>query len=569
MNYTDTINLFKDLHTRQDEAVNCYRLEEYIVLKNKEGNEMKNTSKIILNHPRVFGDAILSILSDDNGSYEITGVDESVQSQLEKLFTFWFYLNDETLGEQLIEPLKQCFDFQSAFRGWLASLNIIYRDGSKYLPVCMPMDGRWMIWEVGSRGLKYSLNWIRLDKSFLEETYQKKLKSSKKKVTAACLWDDKNYKIFESDTDMTFDDKNPIFEFPHNIGFCPVHVTPVTRMPYIISTGQNYAKDLSYWGEDIYAPVRKDIKYMNELASIWATINRMQFETPMQLKNGEGTDLTGLDVYGYGMIVGGLKEGQEFIELPTKEMSDKAILLFREIFNRYEQATLSSVNYGQAGDRQSALAIADLKSDRGKVINPLRRAESKHYKAVTNQWRRQINAEKFYETDIKNEDAIDEIDKSLFEKKFVVNIRFDSISPQENMANAQLFAQLKQQGLDEVWLLENILHVNDPQGLYRRGKQQRLIQILPEVELAEAILEWEPGDVSQKEINEALAMIGKKALREKAKAQSELRQPVNQASQPNIEYPTPNSNTQAQRLSERTGQAAMKESRRAKGETSG
>jgi hypothetical protein len=581
-NYVDVKNTFNKLHQRMDDTMKTYRLESYVVLANKAGKDMPNTSKIILNKPRVFGDAIMASLAKDKMSFDITGIDATIQSMIEKLLPVWLYLNDESLFEQEIESLGACFDFQTCFRGWIGVLPLIFHDLEKklYLPSAAPIDPRWAYWARGARGLSDSVNFMRLDRTYIEKMvtegkYLRLPKSDKAVIDVACCWDGNDYRIAEMPTgsntsgEPNFD--NPIYKYEHNFGFCPTLFIPVPIMPYQISSGNDASTDLQYQGEDVYAPVRDTIKYMNEFASIWATLNRQQFDLPIALRTDR--DMTDVTLSGYGVKVQ-LNKGEEFVNIPTRDMSTTAIGLLREMFADFERGTFSSVNYGEAGDRQSALAIADLKSDTDKVKNPRRDCKAIAYRRITNMWRRMINAGKYYETTIDEENGIPEAEfnkivaDGVFAKKFVVNVKFDSVSPQERIVAAQQAAQLNREcniPWVEAWRMTNL--VDDPEGMYRKAAIEIAGKMSPEVAIYQAALALTNDDKAlQSQIDETMQEILIMRLGEFAQNQSStppIVEPSNPASQPKQEITTSggNSNKKARRLQENNGQATINQGR--------
>jgi hypothetical protein len=243
-------------------------------------------------------------------------------------------------------------------------------------------------------------------------------------------------------------------------------------------------------------------------------------------------------------------------------MSPSAQALFQQLFARWERATLSSVNYGQAGDRQSALAIADLKSDRDKVIIPRRLCKSKAYKSVIKTLVRQLNSGKCYQTDVDKDDAVD-FDRSLFKDKFTINVAFDSVSPQENIANVQLANQYKALGLPMSWIYRNGLRVDDPEGLIRQGKTERMYAMYPEIEMLDAAIALAEGDVNESDINQLKAKIIIKRVTETLEQPLLPQTPSNPASQPNINVAPAGSQKKASMMEQRTGQQAIQTGRQA------
>jgi hypothetical protein len=496
---------FDTLWKRMDDDLSLCYLEKFI-LRGKNLKPLENVSNITLNDPRVFADAAMSILSLDKRTIDITGIDAAIQADLEKELTRYLYVNDERLSSEMIEPLDDCFNWFGLMRGWIGALPLMYQDGKKYLPVIRPLDPRWMTWEVGSKGLKWGSYRIRADREEAEELYKRKL-GGKKFAELTCAWDDKDFIVYQTPDGKIPAGDLPLKTIPHKLGICPLAIVPVPTQPLLISGGKDTQDALSRQGESIYAPVRTLIPAINEVASIWATINRQQFQTPMVY---HGTrDLGEETIYGFATVIK-LNPGEALDELKLRDMTPSAQALFGQLFARWERATMSSVNFGQLSLGLSALAVADLKSDRDKVLVPRRRAKTTMYRKIFDILRRQITGN-CYKTNINGEDAI-EIDKSLFQKKFTVKVSFDSVSPQENVANAQLSQQWKALGMPMEWILRNIIKVDDPPGVLRQAKLERLYNILPTLELADSAIGLDPRNVTEERINSIKAELIIRAL---------------------------------------------------------
>jgi hypothetical protein len=234
---------------------------------------------------------------------------------------------------------------------------------------------------------------------------------------------------------------------------------------------------------------------------------------------------------------------------------------FRDLFGYWQMATYSTVNYGMsAGDRQPAMAIQELKGDKGKTLNPRRKAKSTLMRNDIKLLTRYVREDRYYETDI-TEDEFVSIDKSLFSEKFSVKVSYDSISPMENIANAQLAGQMLSEGMfSKEYLLKNIVHDSDPAGTLRQAKLDRLYDILPSIELADCAVELTKDKPSQEDINELKLQLIKKFLVEQLQQPQELQEQKGVASQPNIALPETRQSTVlkgAKAMEKRSGQLSV------------
>jgi hypothetical protein len=549
----DNWSNFQLLHNRQDEDYALAQLEAF-TLSDQDGKALPNSTSITLPDPMIFSTAYLAIMGNDKMTIEIPNlgskdskkkIDPTIQSELESAFNMWGYNNDIYLEDcqQGTETYDFCQNWFIGYRGYSCSIVLMMQDPvdkEKFLPVKIPIDPRWAEWEYGSRGLKRFAYRTLVSAPVARDRWGSQIASAQKSdIAIEHEWDAYTYKINKLSFNTTGtelkertelydrDDKQSV---RHNMGFVPANVTPVPSHPMLIyKQGGTVDKALAARGESIFAPVRHTIKDMNEFASIWASINKQQYMTPLVY--------TGLREqfkqrpFGWGIVIG-LRPNETLTELRQRDVSPATMELLKVLFERFERATMSSVNFGQIDARASALLLSDLKSDRDKVFDPRRKCKAKHYQKDYMMLTRQIREEKFYKSSLTDDEAIT-IDKKMFEERFQVHFHFDSVTPQENIANSQLFANLRREGLPDSYLLRNILRVDDPEGLLREGKQQRLYSVLPILELADATLGWAGGDKAKEErINQMKFALGVKALDDFLSQPAQVEQPAGTASLP-------------------------------------
>jgi hypothetical protein len=538
------------LHTRMDETWLLRKMADYGVLCDEHGDPMKNTSQIILNYPRVFGDAMVAMLNKDEETPVVSRCDKTIQSNIEEWWGDVKENNNRRLSEGDRETLDEADSFDICYRGWLAHLPLVSYDPitKLYLLTIEPYDTRWMIWKRGPRGIEKTLNWVKLDREKTQRKYHdytKKngltpvsaLKGKDNDVSMAIRWDTERYSLFEADHGIIPANADPWMFVDHGLGFCPMKVVPCPIAPE--RTNKNgFAEDLKERGPDIYAPIIKTTKYMNEFISILATVNRQQMETPLQVEGGLGLDLTGVTFHGWGTVIP-TPTGVKIIPIAQPQVSGMGQNLFVEMFKSFEVATLSTVNYGMAGDRQSAIAVITLKGDNEKQLGPRRAAKNTMRIKDLNSMAYQIRTGKFYKTDIAkdNEFAVDKVDPSLFKEKdgkklkFFVKFQYDYISSQENVANMQLFLEGKQGGIEEEWLADNLLHVKDPPTFVKKNLLSHLSAMIPAIPIAKAITVLDPTNKPlEGEVDLMVRDILFGTLKEiRDNQQHPLRQPQNQA----------------------------------------
>ena len=514
-------DLFTKLNARQDVDIGMYYLEQYVFKDPMTKEKLPASDSITLNDPRTFADAVMAILAADKRLFEITGIDQTYQSELEDALRHWLYLNDEILTDQLIEPLETCLNFHASLRGWLVGIPLVYKDGDKIQPVIIPVDPRWARWKVGARGFEWGSYRVGIDKALIEDKYKVKIRNQGKGkiATVECIMTENEYFLTAPDTTgSTAVESIPLHSITHGIGFTPFVVQPRPTQPMIISANNDYALALSRQGESIYASNRDIYPKLNEIASVWSSINLQQFLTPVAYV---GNRTFKERPFGIGIVVE-LKPGEQLIEIPTKEMSASAQNLFGRLAMSAQQGSMSSINYGQLSFELSALAVAQLKDERDKVFIPTRKCKQTFYRKCFDMWRRQIVNNKFYPTDIDDDNWVDTIDNKLFEKKFMVNIAFNSISPEENIANYQLAQQAKALGVPMEKIYADIMRYENVQEVLMKKKGEDAAMMVPALNLFEAAIAYSDRNVEQKRINEIKANIIYKHLID------EMKQPIGQ-----------------------------------------
>ncbi len=492
---------YTTLRNKMDKAYNVYQLEKY-VLTGSDAKPLKNVSNVTLPLAAIFGDAYLADMAADKMMMEVTGVDETIQAEIEnEIKDKWLPANDIVISDQTDgDCLKNRLDWLTGFRGGVGGLILMYKDGDKYLPSLMPLDPRWMKWERGTRGMKWGEYETGMSRAIAEEKYKRKLKGEdKKNVTLGQVWDENDWIIYD-DISSVNGSWIEIDRKPHNMGFCPIILSRVNIQPLIIANGNSYADQLAAAWPSIYEKAIDLIEKLHEFASVWATMNRRQFETPVAITGIEDKELPDRP-FGNALVLQ-LPDDAKVIEMPSKEMTASAMAQYRELFTQWEMTTYSTANLGQIGNREPALAYQERRGDKRRVLDPRRRCIAKWYHDAVRLLSRQIREGKCFNTDIVEDEAFT-INKELFKDKFSCKFEFDSTTPMENMSNAQFAGNLYSLGLfSKKYLLTNIMHDSDPAGTLREAKQDRLYSIIPALELADAAIELTKDRPKQEEIDE-------------------------------------------------------------------
>lgn len=454
------------LHTRQDNDMKLYYLEAF-VLKDSNKKKIPDADSVTLNDPRTYADRVISLLGGAKRRFNVKGEEKLVRN-VETFLNDLYVMNDESLALQMLESLEFHLDFFSTLRGWVAARVLMLKDGDTLIPEIVPLDPRWCAWDAG----KYGLNWgsyrMRMSPKRIEEEYDKTVPGTKDR-DIRCVWTQEDYVVFM--------DKTEIRKIPHKLGHCPIVVVPVPTHP---STFSESAETIKYQGEGIYAPNRDVYAKLNDFASVWATVNKMSFLSPVGFSSPQGRDMKDRP-YGIGIVVN-LLEGEKFVEIPTKEISASAQNLFGVMMGNAQRGSLPNVEYGQLAQELSAVAIAKLQEPRNMATLPRLKAKSSLLKRASRLAISQAISEG-YKVDLpKDTDGL-EFEPKNFEGKFQIAVDYHAVSPEQNVANYTIAQVAKAVGLSDRTIFADILNLEDPEGEIRQREREYSEKEVPELRL--------------------------------------------------------------------------------------
>jgi len=487
---------FEKLRERQDADMLLYYLDAF-TLVNSDGEKLPNADSVTLNEPRTFADAVIGILGGAKRYFNITGIDPNEQGKLENIYKRLFRVNDDVLALQNIEPLKACNDFFACLRGWLTFRCLVYQDEDRFLPELYPTDPRWACWDVDRKGTSLFSYTTRMTPDQVKATYKYDKVPALDYIDIRHVWNREEYGVFHG--------KIPISEKEHKLDCCPFVVVPVPTQPLLISFEE---KDgLQYQGEGIYAPNRDTFPKLNELASVWATMNKMQFMAPIGFSSPSGRPLEERP-YGIGVVIS-VEEGEKFIEIPVKELSASAQNLFGQMMASKQRGSLSDIDYGEIKFELSALAITKVTERRNQLFGPRLKAEATAEKRACALLKHQI-IHGGYKTKIEDSEPWVEIDKKtrkLFDTNFEVEVDFKTISPEQNIANATICQALNALEVSKLTQFRDILQLEDPEEEIRRSELENAHKEIPLLRLYDYAVALDRSDRTEEEIKKERSQI--------------------------------------------------------------
>jgi len=448
----DREKALKPLYTRMDNDMKLYYLEQFVLQHN--GKNIPNSDSVTLNDPRTYADRVISVLGSAKRRFDVAG-EVQVQRSVEKFLNTLFPLNDSVLAAQMMEELEFNLDFFSALRGWIAVRALILEGGGVKSPEIVPLDPRWCSWQAGRDGLAWASYRVAMSPGDIETTYGKEQPSGGKDKIVRSVWSTEQYGVC-----IEGEESSPLVPLTaHNLGHCPVIIAPAPTHPSLIIDAK---KGIAYRGESIYAANRTLYGKLNEVVSVWATLNKMSFLAPIGFvtpnPEREINEMPG----GIGVVVQ-LLEGESFVAIPTKEVAVSQQNLFGGLMAAMQRGSLPNVDYGELGFELSAVAISKLTESRNVVFQPRLRVKStvmsRAGSLCIKQWR-----DGGYKTDL-GENAMPLIFDDKFEDKpFQIQVNYHSVSPEQNVANFTIAQAAKVVGLSDKTIYRDVLQLEDPEG---------------------------------------------------------------------------------------------------------
>ena len=464
---------------RIDYDMKLWYLEQY-VMKDKNNEPLPHVVNVTVNEPATYADRCVALLGGAKRKLAIGGLESDDEKEVEGYYRQVFKNCDELLSIQMIEDLKFALDWYSCIEGWINNRILVMRDGDVEVVEIMPFSSRWTAWQVDRRGLLWSSDRFRMDQEAAEETYQYKLGGKLKKVDIVEIWTRDYLKAYLNNKEAG--------KWLHNFGKPPKIILPVRTKPNTIDAVST-SRGFSSQGESIYRANRELYNKASEMASIWATMNKMQFMAPLQYISPQGRKL-GQRPYGFGIVVN-LKQNEKLLEIPVKEMTASGQNLFGQYMGWLQRGGLTHVEYGELSFELSAVAISRLSEAKDQIFKPRLNTESMFEERACKMIRQQHLAGGY---PVKLDDDTKELAvkaPASIKKIFSVTVEFHAVYPEQNIANLTV-AQAAQNFVSIETILDQYLHVDNPADELARLNLQKLYKGVPELFLMDTALDLAP-----------------------------------------------------------------------------
>lgn len=473
---------FRELWERMDDDFDSWKLVSsgYDTTIDVKTKEHESDIKIISNDPRTNCDDVQSILSSAERQIIVrmaeTGEGEDKREdigKLERLFEFLLQKGDERLIRLLLPPLRESLIWYSLVRGWVAGRFLTYEDDGDVTPDYMALDPRWLTYEIGKDGMLWTSHKTFRSKAALESEYGEKIKTqpwfkpwgeTNKNIAVRDYW---KYEGKESITNSVICNGRFLKEpKEYKLTSHPILVMPVTTRPPV--SGREGVNELKGYGESIFAPTRDINGIRNRFVTMVAShANMMANQALINYKGKQGKSIP---KGGTMNVPGGIIEltlgENNLMPSPLQEVSPTVIELLNWLSSRVQRGMLPDIPIDSPPPSGT---LYNLVQEQGnKIFNPQLRNLNYFYADILRLTEEQMIADKI-SIEIEGEDKqryfktkITPVD---LKKPHIIKVEFTARTPWTQMDTAQIAQMLRQSGVPEGWIWENIYKFQDPKGM--------------------------------------------------------------------------------------------------------
>lgn len=482
---------FRELFTRMDEDME--RWDMVLSPSNFYENDIRDKTKwhasnicVVSNELRDFADSVHTILASSERQITVRMAQEEEDKReelglLERLFIYLLAKGDERLARLLLPPLKDTLIWHGMIRGWKAGRFLLYKSGDGIVADFMPLDPRWLTYEVGDEGLLWVAYKTFRSSESLESEYSsyKENKnwlsslfsqgSKQKDIPVIDYWlNEGPGKIGNAVVCNGQYLKEPeIFDIPS----MPILIRPTAVRPPIASTS---GIDLKGYGESIFAPARHIHAVRNRFFSIMATTANLLANQPLlNYTTDKGKPIPPGALFNVpGSVIELAKGEQEVVAPPMKEISATEVNMLSWLNGQMERVTLPKMGMERPPSSGTRFGLALEVASR--VFNPQLRNLDGFYTDLCRLLEEQLLVGGIGEGKIKNVKIKGEKDNKYYEVKItpvdlkkphIIEVKHTATNPWEQLGTAQLADMLIRQGVPEGWVWENIYKFQDPKGM--------------------------------------------------------------------------------------------------------
>ena len=448
-------------------------------LKETKYEKYETAINVTSNEPRLFADDVQTDLAFSEMQIivrmaEAVGKDMGEDTgKLERLFHFLLEKADERLIAMLLPPLRETLIWFSAIRGCLAARILNYIDKDGLVADYLPLDPRWLTYEVGEKMLSWSAYKLFKTKQALEDMGHKPKgvpfynfwTKERDVYPVHDYWGWEDGKIVNSVLYESNEVKAPVY---YDLKSIPTLIMPVSARPPVVTEGT----ELGRYGESIYANKRAMYALSNKVNTMHATHANILAKQPL-LNYIDDNDLRIETTTMYAEGIVNLKMGHQRIEpSPMREVSPTLLNLVNWVEDKIERGSTPNPRLGSPPPSGTALNL--YREWGNKIYNPQVRILGRFYAGILRLTEGQllmggVGGKKITKVEIKTEKdrklyAVD-VKPIDLKKPHIINVEFTVKTAYSQLDVASLSDMLIRQGLPKRWVWEFILKVPDPKLL--------------------------------------------------------------------------------------------------------
>jgi len=469
---------FTDLHTRMDRDFSTWKLvtSDYDIKIDNKTKKHGSNINIISNDPRTNCDDIHSILSSSDRQISVRMAEEGEDKRsdigkLERLFEFLLQKGDERLVRLLLPPLKESLIWFSLVRGWAAGRFLTYMKDGNIIPDYMSLDPRWLVYSVGAEGLAWTGYKTFRSKDELESDYEKVIKTpwhmpweTEKNIEVIDYWK----RLGKGKVGNCVVSSGQFLKETevYDMTSMPILIMPVTTRPPV--AGVDGTNELEGYGESTFASYRDINGVRNRFLSMVASWANLKSNQPLlNYTTSKGREIPASAVFNVPGEVIELEMGEQKLEAsPMQEIPSTVIGMLDFLNSRVERGMLPDVSMGSPPPSGT---LYNLVQERGnKIFNPQLRNLDYFYADICRLIEEQIISDKLkikVKTEEKRKYYEFQVTPIDLKKPHIIKVEHTARTPWTQLDTAQQAQMLKQLGLPDGWIWENILKVQDPKLL--------------------------------------------------------------------------------------------------------
>jgi hypothetical protein len=459
---SDMLTDFGTLYQRYDSDRDLYLLQPFKLMDWNTGEPLKHACNVTFNDARLFGDKIINLLVGSSMQTVVEGKElvllpdkktTMIEAFLDKGL---FPAADQRLVDRGVATLKAFHSDIVCNRGTIATRCLVRADTGGFIPDLLPMDTRFLVYELDTDGLMwYSYNTDR-SKARLKKDYNVDI--SGKSAEHNDVWDDENNYIYVERSHRKTQ--------KHGLGYVPA---VITKAP--VGSSMQDKDSLKETGESIYCLARLLFAEKNRLGSILQTLNMMSFRGGLQYMSDAGVIAPGPtdDPRTMGGITSVEKAGG-FSLVPINDIQEAAKLFYAVVDAAIQRGTLPAIDYGNLNFPLSGSAIGLLASAKDPIFLPRLETMGSHFSDLSKMAIKQYSDKKltFELGDVWEkyvftaDDLKGDYDISF---KFFAKATEDDVARHSTAAMAVEFLPLED-------IMRDVLKLQDPQGTLRKKKSE-------------------------------------------------------------------------------------------------